>query len=130
MLFNLSTFIIYIDEHSNKTNVSSFYLNHQYDSYFEPIVRLILKNKSIFHKIKDKEAFKVVQIMLFKNIHKFTNDDILTFLDILGDPSFLSVSLNKHIQDLKFSTSQLENFEHSSRLKAFEYYNKALLRYF
>lgn len=68
--------------------------------------------------------------MLFKNIHKFTNDDILTFLDILGDPSFLSVSLNKHIQDLKFSTSQLENFEHSSRLKAFEYYNKALLRYF
>ena len=57
--------------------------------------------------------------MMLKNIDKFSNDDILTLLDILGDPSYLNISLNKHIQDLKFSSTQLEHFEHSSRLKSF-----------
>lgn len=45
--------------------------------------------------------------MLGKNLQQFDNKDILTFLEILGDPSFLNISLNKYIEDIKFTAAQL-----------------------
>lgn len=70
----------------------------------------MLRNKTLFMKIKEKQVFKMVQIMMLKNIEAFTNEDILTFLDILGDPSFLITSMNNHIQDIRFTVIQLQHY--------------------
>lgn len=81
MLANLSTFVIYVHSHSlRKGGLSSFYLNHKYESLFVPIVRLVLQNRALFVRIRQKECLKVLQVLLFKYIGEFSNVDILGFL--------------------------------------------------
>lgn len=48
--------------------------------------------------------------MVVKHLESFSNKDILTFLEILGDPSILNISLNKYIEDIKFTAAELEHF--------------------
>ena len=108
LLSNLSTFIIYISDQSLRK--SPFFLNHKYKDDI-PICKLILDNKSIFAKISDKESLKVVQIMFVKNIEVFTSKNILDFLEVLGDSSFLSISLSRELEDLQFKESELDSYE-------------------
>lgn len=129
LMYNLSTFIIYVgDRGSKSTNV--FYLNHRYLSYYEKICRLVLGHKDRFRPVVHKDCFKVLQIMLLKQISSFKNEHLLDFLDILGDPSFLSISMQKHIEHIKFTAYELEPYSSSKVLRSFEYYNPSLLRYY
>jgi hypothetical protein len=104
LLINLSTFIIYISENRGSTSGSCYYLNHRYKHLFLPICRLLLRYRRTFRRVKDKEAFKIVQLMIVHHIDQFSNEDILNFLDILGDAAFLNISLNKYIQELRFTS--------------------------
>jgi hypothetical protein len=38
-------------------------------------------------------------------------------LDILTDPTVLTISIIKHIEDIKFTAAQLEPYENSRNLK-------------
>jgi hypothetical protein len=119
LLYNLSTFVIYINERNNRQAGSPFYLNHKYVEYYPKICKLILENQSVFRAIDNKVSFRIMQIMFYKNIEQYENEDILKLLEILSDPSFLISSLTKHIEDIKFSASQLESYENSRALKSF-----------
>lgn len=129
LLFNLSTFLVFISKKQSQ-HTSAFFLNHRYQALYPQIVRLVVEHRALLRAVKDKEAFKMVQIMLTRHLPQFSNDDLLALMDILGSPAFLTISLNRHLEELKFTPAQLEHYEHSSHLKAFEYYNKSLLRYF
>lgn len=112
LLFNLSTFIIHINEKSVKpsgpgNSVSPYYLNHKYLQYYPKIIRLVLENQSIFRGIHNKNAFRIVQIMFYNNIGDYQNEDLLKLLDILSDQNVLINSLINHIENIKFSPSQL-----------------------
>lgn len=96
LLFNLSTFIMYISDQTSR-QATSFYLNHKFLDYYEKICHLVLQNKAKFKGITNKDCFKILQIMFIKNFDSFTNEDVLSFLDVLADPSFLSPSMKKEL---------------------------------
>lgn len=68
--------------------------------------------------------------MMMRNIPAFSNDNILDLLEIIGTPEFLTVSMNRYIEEIKFTVVELERYEYSSPLRSFEYYNKSISRYF
>lgn len=68
--------------------------------------------------------------MLLKEIKSFSNVDVLNFLDILGNPTALITSFNKNLQKMKFDGMEIEDIDNSHNLRAFEYYNESILRYF
>jgi hypothetical protein len=68
--------------------------------------------------------------MLLKEIKSFSNVDVLNFLDILGNPTALITSFNKNLQEMKFDGMEIEDIDNSHNLRAFEYYNESILRYF
>ena len=74
--------------------VSNFYLNHKYADHYVKICRLVLDNRHIFELIRNKDSFKIFQILLVKYRTAFTNADFLTFFSILHDPQHLNRSLN------------------------------------
>lgn len=51
-------------------------------------------------------------------------------INILADPAYLNISLNKYISDAHFSARDIESIGDTYSLRAFEYYNKSILRYF
>jgi hypothetical protein len=129
LLFGLSTFVLFISDVSNRS-ASHFYLNHKYMSQYSRLCRLVLDNHSLFRSIPDKNSFRVLQVMYFRSVDEFSQEDTLRLLDTLGDPAFLTNSMTRLLEDIKFSPSQLEPYENSITLKNFEYYNKSLLRFF
>ena len=108
LLRNLSTFIIYIQEHP-RTDLSrsSFFLNQRYRDLFAPICRLVLGNRDIFRRVADKEAFKVFQIIMLKAQEEVGNEDVLALLDILDDPEALSTSMHRQLECMRFTMEEL-----------------------
>lgn len=98
--------MIYINDQSGKK--SPFYLNPTYQHLFEPICRLIIKQKETFLWLHNKEVLKVAQVMFVQNITAFSNADILNFLEVLGDAAYLNVSFTEVLKDIKFKRWEMD----------------------
>lgn len=57
--------------------------------------------------------------MYFNNIGNFTHDDTLRVLEMLGEPVYLSASMVRLLEEIKFTLAELEPYEHSPTLKNF-----------
>lgn len=59
----------------------------------------------------NKNAFRVLQVMYMHYIDQFTPDDMLKLLEILSDPTFLTLSMARVLEEQKFTVAQLEPYE-------------------
>jgi hypothetical protein len=129
LLCGLSTFFLHISERSSRLP-GHYYLNHKFAEHYPRICRLVLDNNSVFRGVPNKNAFRVLQVMYMHYVEEFTPDDMLKLLEILSDPTYLTLSMARLLEEQKFTVTQLEPYENEFTLRSFEYYNKSLLQFF
>lgn len=71
----------------------------------------MLDNSTVFRSVPNKNAFRVLQVIYMHYIDEFTPDDMLKLLEALSDPTFLTLSMARLLEEQKFTVAQLEPYE-------------------
>lgn len=110
LLCGLSTFLLHISERSSRLP-GHYYLNHKFSEQYPKVCRLVLDNSAVFRAVPNKNAFRVLQVMYMHYIDEFTPEDMLKLLYILSDPTFLTPSMARLLEEQTFTVAQLEPYE-------------------
>ena len=127
LLNNLSTFVIFVEEQSQRG--SPFYLNPAYASLYPRITAALLTHSDMLTPLPHKECLRPWQTILTSHVNNLSNKELITFLDILGDPTLLCPSLIRHLEGVKFSGRELKSVQ-SRALTRFQYFNRSLLGHY